>query len=760
MQPDTPPKDIDHIMKIMKPIQKSILLLITMCAFGLATWSVQGQAVRTDYMETELVVETTSIKPGQPFWAGLRMKMDEHWHTYWRNPADSGLPTKIDWALPEGFQAGEINWPYPQKIVLDILASYGYEGETLLLVEITPPADLETGGTADIGAFASWLVCADICLPGESGYRVTLPVTDEAPQADERWTDLFTRTREQLAVPVPGWQVEAVISDSTVALHASTPEWYRGSLTQVEFYPYNEDLIDYVSPQRLEKTETGYLLTMRRSGFYTGRPDEITGVLVSAEGWRGAGSERALAVAAVYADELPAAVAAIGPAVAGEIAAGAFATGSGDLVAGLWQALLFALIGGLILNLMPCVLPVLSIKVLGFIHQAGDDPAKARQHGLVFTAGVLISFLALAAVLIALRAGGEQLGWGFQLQSPAFLVILSVIIFVFGLSLFGVFEIGTSLVGLGGRADSGSGLGGSFMSGVLATVVATPCTAPFMGVALGYALTQSAAQSLAIFGFLGLGMALPYLTLSSVPALLKYVPKPGAWMESFKQFMGFLMMATVVWLLWVLNLQTDPNLVALVMVLLVMVSLGSWILGRWGGISAGSRTRIAARSVATVIVIASLAAVLSQVPAPAKAERAAMTPANSAGLEWQPFSRQLVQDLRATGNPVFVDFTAAWCLSCQVNKRVALNDSRVVERFETLGVAAVQADWTSRDPEITRALAEFGRNSVPLYVLYSGGPDSEPAILPELLTPGLVLDALKQAETGSAASGRTVGMID
>ena len=739
----------------MKSTRTAILSLAILCTVGLASLPVHGQAVRTDYMETELVVETTSIKPGQPFWAGLRMKMDEHWHTYWRNPADSGLPTKIHWTLPDGFQAGEINWPYPQKIVLDILASYGYEGETLLLVEIKPPADLKPGGTADIGAFASWLVCADICLPGESGYQVTLPVSTDAPQADERWTDLFARTRENLPVAVPGWQVEAAISDSTVALHATPPEWHVGDLTRVEFFPYNEDLIDYVSTQRLEKTDTGYLLTMRRSGFYTGKPEQITGVLLSPDGWRGAGSERALAVSAVYADGLPAAVAAIGSPGSGDISAvsGLAATvASGDLVSGLWQALLFALIGGMILNLMPCVLPVLSIKVLGFIHQAGDDPAKARRHGMVFTAGVLVSFLALAAVLIALRAGGEQLGWGFQLQSPAFIVVLSVIIFMFGLSLFGVFEIGTSLVGLGGRMDSGSGLGGSFLSGVLATVVATPCTAPFMGVALGYALTQSATQSLAIFGFLGLGMALPYLTLSSVPALLRYVPKPGAWMESFKQFMGFLMMATVVWLLWVLNLQTDPNLVALVMVLLVLVALGSWILGRWGGIASGSRSRMAARAVAAVIIIASMVTVLSQVPSPAKAERTAAATTYSAGLEWEPFSRQLVQDLRASEKPVFVDFTAAWCLSCQVNKRVALSDSRVVEQFETLGVVPVQADWTSRDPEITRALAEFGRNSVPLYVLYTGGPDSEPEILPELLTPGLVLDALEKVESGSAAS--------
>ncbi len=752
----------------MKKIRSAVLPLAVLCMLACSLWttlSARGQAVRTDYMETELVVETTSIKPGQPFWAGLRMKMDEHWHTYWRNPADSGLPTEIHWALPEGFQAGEINWPYPQKIVLDILASYGYEGETLLLVEITPPADLEAGGTVDIGAYASWLVCAEICLPGESGYQVTLPVATDAPGADERWTALFTRAREQLPVPIPEWQIETAISDSTVALHAVPPAWFPGNLAGAEFFPYNEDLIDYVSPQKLEKTETGYLLTMRRSGFYKAPPEQITGVLLSPDGWRGAGSERALAVNAVYADELPVAIATIQPVGSGETekaaAADAVGTaGSDELVTGLWQALLFALIGGLILNLMPCVLPVLSIKVLGFIHQAGDDPATARRHGFVFTAGVVVSFLALAAVLIALRAGGEQLGWGFQLQSPAFLVILSVIIFMFGLSLFGVFEIGTSLVGIGGRLDSGSGFGGSFFSGVLATVVATPCTAPFMGVALGYALTQSAAQSLAIFGFLGLGMALPYLILSSVPALLRYVPKPGVWMETFKQFMGFLMMATVVWLIWVLNLQTDPNLVALVMVLLVMVGIGSWTLGRWGSISAGSRSRWTARVAAAAIISASMAAVLSQVPAPAKAERTSgITGANGTDgtasdrteLVWEPFSRQYVADLRASGKTVFVDFTAAWCLSCQVNKRVALNDSQVVEQFKALGVVAVQADWTSRDPEITQALAEFGRNSVPLYVLYTGGPDAEPEILPELLTPGLVLDALSKLKSGDSA---------
>lgn len=724
----------------MNMLHKLLLSLVILGIHLIPIFSIQGQTVRTDYMETELVVETTSISPGKPFWAGLRMRMDEHWHTYWRNPGDSGLPTEIQWSLPEGFQAGEINWPYPQKIVLDMLASYAYEGETLLLVEITPPSDLKAGDSVEIKAFASWLVCADICLPGEANYQITLPVINNTPEASEKWSNLFTKAREKLPIVVPDWIVETTILDSEVIIHATPPNWYRGDLASVEFFPYDEFLVDHVSPQKLEKTQTGYLLTMKKSGFFSEKPKNITGVLVSRDGWRGAGSETALVVKAGYKKELPVALAASVTPV------------SSDLVSGLWQALVFALIGGLILNLMPCVFPVLSIKILGFIHQAGEDRKRLRRHGLVFTAGILLSFLVLASILIGLRTGGEQLGWGFQLQSPTFLVILSVIIFMFGLNLFGVFEIGNTLVGVGGSMDSRTGLSGSFLSGVLATIVATPCTAPFMGVALGYALTQSTIQALVIFGFLGLGMALPYLVISSVPFLLKYVPRPGAWMVSFKQFMGFLMMATVVWLVWVLNLQTGPNLVAVVMILLVIVGLASWILGRWGSITAPNRLRFIARASAAIIILVGVTVVLSEVPAPAGSERTTIPPSKSIELAWKPFSQSLVDELRASGKPVFVDFTAAWCLSCQVNKRVALNNSRVMKKFQTLEVVLIQADWTSRNPEITRALADFGRNSVPLYVLYTGVPGADPEILPELITPGLVLEALEKVETGSSAS--------
>lgn len=709
------------------------MFVLTLCIVPPAG---QAQVVRTDYMDTEFIAEMNSIQPGQPFWVALRMKMDEHWHTYWRNPGDSGLPTEIEWTLPEGFKAGEIQWPYPQKIVLEMLATYGHEGEIFLMTEITPPATLSINQQIDIHAYATWLVCDEICLPGESNYTITLPVKNEPSEADKKWTDAFAEAREKLPVSIDEWKIAFSLTDSTVLLHATPPVWFTGSLSEVAFYPFGESLIDYVSPQQLHHTAEGYLLTMARSIYMPSTPEKVEGVLMSGDGWRGEGSEKAMVIMAAMDESLPAPIAAAIK-IDGEMTS-------------IWLALAFAFIGGLILNLMPCVLPVLSIKILGFVHQASDTNSKSWQHGLMFTGGVLLSFLSLAGALIAFRAGGEQFGWGFQLQSPLFLVIVSSFIFLFGLSLFGVFEIGTSMAGIGGKVDNKSGLGGSFLSGIMATLVATPCTAPFMGPALGFALTQSAGQSLLIFAFLGLGMAAPYMILTSVPSLLKFVPKPGAWMESFKQFMGFMMMATVVWLVWVLSLQTDPNLVAIVLCLFVLLGLSGWIFGRWGGIAASNRSRLIARACAVIIMAGSLTATLSIMPASSSSQVARVS-SDSSGLEWEPFSQQRVDELRTAGQPVFIDFTAAWCLSCQVNNRIALHNNQVVEKFESLGVTVIKADWTSRDPAITQALARFGRNSVPLYVLYTGDPDAQPEILPEILTPGIVLEALEKVVSGTTA---------
>ncbi|MCK9281853.1 MAG: thioredoxin family protein [Melioribacteraceae bacterium] len=401
-------------------------------------------------------------------------------------------------------------------------------------------------------------------------------------------------------------------------------------------------------------------------------------------------------------------------------------------------AILFAFIGGIILNLMPCVLPVLSLKIMGFIKQAGEERSKLRKHGLAFTFGVLISFWALAGLLLILRAGGEYLGWGFQLQSPSFVIVLSVLLFLFGLSLFGVFEIGVTLTAVGQNAPKGSTYTGSFFSGILATIVATPCTAPFMGSALGFALSQPAYVSMLIFTALGLGMALPYVLLTSIPALLKFVPKPGAWMETFKQFMGFLMVATVLWLIWVLSLQTGAEGVLILLGSLLLVSLSGWIYGRWSVLHKPLATRRIAQVISGLILIGALALSITYI----KPISASTDAVHSQGLiEWRTFSPELVAQLRSQNKPVFIDFTAAWCLSCQVNEKVAFGSEEVQKAFADKGIIALKADWTNKDEVIAKELAKFGRNSVPLYVLYL--PEKEAVLLPEILTPDIVLSYLK-----------------
>lgn len=722
---------------LFRHLQLSVLLLLLLPGF------LPAQPVRTEYVESELLAENTSVQPGQPFWMALRLKMDDHWHTYWRNPGDSGMATAIQWTLPEGFTAGPLQWPYPQEIALAPLVSYGYEGEVFLLAEITPPASLQSGQSVAIGAYTSWLVCKDICLPGESGYSVSLPVNREAPQPDTRWADAFAKTRAQLPINIPDWKVTVAVTDTVVKVHATPPSWFTGTLSDIRLFPYSDAIVDHAAGHSVYRTASGYLVTMRRSAVMKTIPSHVEGVLVASDGWRGKGSEPALAFLAPVEATVPIATGSLG-------AIGATTTTAE--VGGIWAALALAFVGGMVLNLMPCVLPVLSIKILGFVHQAGDKGSSSWRHGATFTAGVLLSFLALAGALLTLRAGGEQLGWGFQLQSPAFLVLLSSFIFLFGLSLFGVFEIGTSLAGAGGRLDSKSGYTGSFVSGVLATVVATPCTAPFMGPALGFALVQPPILALSIFAALGLGMAAPYLLLSSVPSLLRYVPKPGAWMESFKQFMGFLMMATVVWLVWVLALQTDPNFVATLLGCFVLLGIGAWVVGRWAGLMATKKTRLTAWTVAVMLTGVGIALPLGLAPDSAAGPVVtSRTGTGASGLKWEPFSQSRVNELLAKGTPIFVDFTAAWCLSCQVNERVVLHSSEVVEAFEKTGIVALKADWTSRDPEITAALAAFGRNSVPLYVLYTGNKEDAPQLLPEILTTGAVLSALENIKPGVTA---------
>jgi thiol:disulfide interchange protein DsbD len=571
-----------------------------------------------------------------------------------------------------------------------------------------------------VGGKAKWLVCKEECIPGEAQLAVSLPV-GTTPRIDTSVAALYAETDRRRPLTGHDWTVAGHVSDSTVVLALTPPDWHSDSLTTVDFLPYEQKVIENAAPQRLTMTEDGYRLTVVRSHYSLEKPERLSGILISESGWRGPGSEKALAFDIPVTENLQAVAVA-------------------SAINGVFKALLFAFLGGLILNLMPCVLPVLSIKVLGFVQQAGEGRKRALGHSLVFTAGVLSSFWVLAGALTILRAGGEQLGWGFQLQSPTFLVILSGFMFLFGLNLMGVFELGTSLAAAGGKRVSGRA--GSFLTGVTATVVATPCTAPFMGSALGFSLTQPAWVGWLIFTALGLGMAAPYVVLSASPGLLRFVPKPGRWMETLKQFMGFLLMATVIWLAWVLGVQAGLTAVLMLLVMLLVLGIGAWMYGRWGALATGSGKRRTAFVVALSLVVAAMFGGVQAIDRTATTARAVTE--SGSGIVWEPFSQERVEELRSAGETMFIDFTAAWCLSCKVNERVALGSAEVQKRFAELGIVALKADWTSRSDEITRALATYGRNSVPLYVVY--GPETEPVILPEILTPGIVLDALEKLE--------------
>lgn len=702
------------------------VLVLSIC---LLLESPPGMLARADgvsHVDALLISEVQTVQPGGSFWAAVRLTMREGWFTYWRNPGDFGLATQIDWHLPDGFSAGPIRWPYPERIVKERQVMYGYFDTIFLLTEISVAQTVPPGESALLQAEVSWLECGHICIPGNADVEVTLGVRASPPEVNDQFLETFALARSQIPITADDWQVNAVLDGNNLVLQAVRPDWLPDGPGPIRFFPYQANVIDDAAGQSSAMTGNARRLSIPLAKTNPTVPDTVRGILISESGWRGPGSEKAMEITAPLSADLP--------------AAGSASSG----LTSLWLALLFSFIGGMILNLMPCVLPVLSIKIMGFVHQAREEQVKSWQHGAVFTAGVLLSFWTLAALLLLFKAGGAQLGWGFQLQSPVFLVLLSSFLFLFGLSMFGVFEIGTSLTAVAGKTRGIIGFGGSFLNGITATVVATPCTAPFMGSALGFSLTQPAWTSLLIFTFLGLGMATPYVLISSFPALLRFVPKPGRWMESLKQFMGFLLLASVIWLLWILGLQAGSSAVILMLSVLLVSAIGGWIYGRWGTLSMPRHKRIAAAVLACILIAGANTYTLANIDR--YSVRQNQPGQNSGGIEWEPYSEEAVALMQREGQPVFIDFTAAWCLSCQVNERVTFNSGEVREKFKTLNIRSFKADWTSRDERITRALARYGRNSVPLYILYSGVPGDAPQILPEIITPGIVLNALKAIE--------------
>lgn len=704
----------------------SIARILLAASLLLAAAGAAAQPVRVDHAEAELVAATDAIVPGRPLDVGLVIRHDPHWHTYWRVPGDSGLPTTIDWRLPAGFAAGPIEWPVPKRLPIGPLMNFGYEGELLLPVRLTVPADVAPGQSVQLKARADWLICKEVCIPGGADLQLTLPVRAEA--APSAIAPLFASTRAQLPQPTTLDAASATIDGARVRL-AFKP---AAPLRQLEFFPIEEARIEPAAAQALRAEADGTALYLTAAQPVAAEFTRLKGVLVANGGPTAQGG---------WAGEvdLPLVAGVVAPVAASAAPA---AAGGGATAITFWVALAGAFVGGLILNLMPCVFPVLSLKLLSLMqHQRAEDEARVphaslRAHGLAFTAGVLLCFVLLAALLIGLRAAGEQLGWGFQLQTPWVIAALLLLFFLIGLNLLGAFEFsfGGALASSGAAQRlQGDRLSGSFATGVLAVVVAAPCTAPFMGAALGYAITQPAPVALAVFAMLGVGMATPYLALTCMPALLKRLPRPGLWMLRFKQVMAFPMFATCVWLLWVLAQQIGIDAVALVLGGLVLAALAAWAFGL--AQAGATRWRWLALAAAPLALYGVFAMTLPGA-APARSELAASGSASG----WQSWSRQAQETQLAAGQPVFVDFTAAWCVTCQANKRLVLATDAVRQAFEKRGVVLLRADWTNRDDEITRELARFNRNGVPLYVLYDSRGATQ--VLPELLTERIVLDAL------------------
>lgn len=722
-------------MKLPFSQLKLLLVVFASLACPLFAQPYQKGPVDTEQAIAELVANVQEIRPGERFDIALRLELDPHWHAYWKNPGDTGLAPSVEWLAPEGLSFGELMFAAPERIITPPdFVSYGYEGEVFFIAEVSVFEDFPIGQSVTIQADASWLACEKMCIPGSAKLALELPSTTEGEKAlkPSAWADSLLAARNRIPAMPQSASLSFENLDSTIS---ASIRWggLEGIDTQkLYFYAEEEGLINSAADQNFVLTRDTLIVSMVKSEYFEGDVERLTGVLQYEEGFPALDGNQYIFLSSEKPDAR----------LDGE------SGGSSSLTAiSFGKALLFAFLGGLILNLMPCVFPVLSIKALGFLQYSGSNSREPLYHGLTFAAGVLVSFLLLAGALIGLRAGGESLGWGFQLQSPYFVGVLLVIMFLFGLSLAGVFEFGTSAVGLAGKIK-GESYGSSFFSGVLATAVATPCTGPFMGPALGFALTLSAFQSLIVFTLLALGMATPYVLLSSFPSLINRLPRPGPWMETFKQLMAFPMFATCIWLVWLMGAHVGNDGLIMTLGGLLVVAIGAWIYGRWSVPHRGPIVRRVAMVSAALSLVFGIWILMPNDQGSDAVSLDGVEGPDQYGIVWENFSPDRVEEARRDGNLVFIDFTAKWCLTCKANKAVVFSSDDVRQRFQELNAVMLKADWTKRNPVITEALESFGRSGVPLYVLYNGM--NEPKVLPELLNPGIVLEALSSLEIDNA----------
>jgi len=691
-------------------LQLLILVLFAVAIPGNAQLTSVGDGgpgpVKAQHLTAELVSYGSTIAPGGTLQAGLVLTLEEHWHVYWINAGDSGEPPHIKWTLPAGLTAGPMLFPPPSRLPLGPLMDFGYEETAAFPVTFTAAPSMKPG-PVHVDALVDWLVCAQVCIPGKA--HLGLNLTVGPPAAPVQPVGALGQALTLIPKPLPSGDSVTVTGGAknfVVTFKTGARE------TDAEFYPYDPDLIQNAAEQQIEPLPDGLRLRIPRADDLLKLPAQLHGLLK-------------LSDTVSYEFTVPVVPGEIAPPPpsAEKTAASGVTTVS---------AIGLAFLGGIILNLMPCVFPVLFLKGLALVQSSGEERQQLRSHGIVYTLGILVSFWVIVAVLLVLRAGGSQAGWGFQLQSPTFIAVLASFLFFFALSLAGMFDLGLSLTSAGGSLATKPGYTGSFFTGVLATVVATPCTAPLMGAAIGFALVQPPIVTFAIFTALALGLATPYLLLSFQPSWTRILPRPGAWMEVLKQLTAVPLFATAIWLAYVFGSlssggASDPTAgiyrLSLLLACFLVLAVAGWVIGRW---PAKWPSAIAA----AVLIAAGLAIPLYQ--------------PRDTNLAWAPYSQSALDAARASGNPVFIDFTAAWCLSCQVNEKLVLHAKDVQQQLSDRHVTLLRADWTKYDPAITQELASLNRSGVPTYVLYPAAQTAAPDVLPEVLTKDLVLAAIKR----------------
>ena len=693
-----------------------------------------------------LIADVQSLQPSSQFTIGVVLTMDKGWHTYWRNPGEAGVASDVKLSLPAGFKALAIQWPIPDRHAEEgDIQTYGYADQVALLIPIEAPATLKAGTQIRIGAHVSWLECSTTCVPGSDSISITLPCSAAPVVAANQ--ELFLRVRSTIpkAFPQDAHLATRIASGNVTLVVTGSAHGHDN----VEFYP---EELDAATIGRATTRTSGDSLIVTLPLTMNGNPDSaitVHGAIVITESNK---TRNAFEVSFPLSVKEQKGLAA--SSVAPSVLDRQFVTNATDQLP-LALYLLLALVGGMLLNIMPCVLPVIALKIFGLVRIAGDEPRKVARHGWSFSFGILVSFLVLALVVIGLRVAGQQVGWGFQFQEPIFVIVMAAIVFVFGLSLFGVFEIRLPAKAAAGvdtvlqhQAERG-GYASSFSEGVFATILATPCTAPFLGTALGFAFSQPAWAILLIFTLVAVGMALPYIILTSRPAWMRFLPKPGEWMETAKQFMGFLMMATMLWLLYVLGQQLGLEGVIWTLAFLLLVGVAVWLVGRFATLTASRGHVIAIWLSAAVLSVAAFFIFVSPVlHARALAVETPETTASTVGgIVWERFSTERLDGYLRDGKPVLLDFTADWCLTCKVNERTVLASRDVVDIIRSSGIVTMRADWTNGNSVITALLTKFGRSGVPLYVLFPSGNADAPRVMPEVITTSMMIQAIHEAVT-------------